>query len=230
MGIVILIGAVALIKFLTKPGEGEKNSVALYQEGLRAQEVGDFDRALGKFARVNKDYPKSPEARLALASAADLEWRLGRPDEALDRYQLVASGSAEDSLAREARFHRALILREQKKANEALAELTVFILDTTAARRTIEAKMAAAQLLHEEGMADSALTIYDLALAQDKDGVYAVETHKERGLIREEKGDLKGARQDYDAILSLTQASDLSHVWAEQKASAIANKMMGGGR
>jgi hypothetical protein len=54
--------------------------------------------------------------------------------------------------------------------------------------------------------------------------------HKERGLILEEKQDWKAARAEYDAILAMTQTSDLSHVWAEQKASAMAIKMMGKGR
>lgn len=230
LAVVVVLGVVFGLKALNKPKEQEKDSQALYQEGLRAQEVGDFDRALAKFAQVAKGYPQSPEARLAMSSAADLEWRLGKQDLALGHYQMVASGRADDSLGREARFHRALILREQKKASEALTELAGFITDTTEANRAIEAKIVAAQLLHEQGMADSSLTVYSLALDQDRGRVYAVELHKERGLIREEKGDWKAARDDYDAILGMTQPSDLSHVWAEQKASAMAVKMMEKGR
>jgi tetratricopeptide (TPR) repeat protein len=229
LGVAVIGGALFMYQFMNKPKEVGKGSEALYQEGLRAQEVGDFDRALAKLGQVARDFPQTPEARLAMSSAADLEWRLGRQEAALDHYQMVSSGNAQDSLGREARFHRALILREQKKPKEALAELSGFILDMTAANRTIEAKMVAAQLLHEQGLADSSLAVYGMALDQDRGRVYAVEMHKERGLIREEKGDWKAARDDYDAILSMTQPSDLSHVWAEQKASAMAVKMMSKG-
>ena len=93
----------------------------------------------------------------------------------------------------------------------------------------MEAKMVAAKLLHTLGMADSALGVYSRALAEDQNNLYAVEMHKERGLIFEEKEDWRSARSEYDAILGMTQSSDLSHVWAEQKASAVSVKM-GGGR
>jgi len=230
MGLVVVVAVLFLARLFNKPKEKEKDSEALYQEALRAQEVGDFERALSKFDQVARLYSQSPKARLALSGAADLEWRLGSTDKALGHYQMVASGNADDSLGREARFHRALILREKKKPAEALSELSGFIIDSTAAKRTIEAKMIAAQLLHEQGMADSALAVYGVALNMDREMTYAVQMHKERGLIYEEKEDWKAARAEYDAILAMTQPSDLSHVWAEQKASAMAVKLMGKGR
>jgi len=229
-GIVLAVLAIFLIKTLNRPKEKEKDSEGLYQEALRAQEVGDFERALSKFDQVARQYSQTPRARFALSSAADLEWRLGRQDKALEHYRMVVSRAADDSLGREGRFHRALILREQKKAPEALEALAGFVMDSTAGSRTLEAQMIAAQLLHEQGLADSALTVYGKALSLDARRVYAVQMHKERGLILEEKEDWKAARAEYDAILAMTQTSDLSHVWAEQKASAMANKMMGKGR
>jgi tetratricopeptide (TPR) repeat protein len=229
-GIVLALVAFFLIKTLNRPKEKEKDSEGLYQEALRAQEVGDFERALSKFDQVARQYSKTPRARFALSGAADLEWRLGRQDKALEHYRMVVSGAADDSLGREGRFHRALILREQKKTPEALEELAGFVMDSTAGSRTLEAQMIAAQLLHDQGLADSALVVYGKALSLDARRVYAVQMHKERGLIFEEKGDWKAARAEYDAILAMTQTSDLSHVWAEQKASAMAIKMMGKGR
>jgi tetratricopeptide (TPR) repeat protein len=229
-GIALAVLAFFLIKTLNRPKEKEKDSEGLYQEALRAQEVGDFERALSKFDQVARQYSKTPRARFALSSAADLEWRLGRQDKALEHYRMVVSGAADDSLGREGRFHRALILREQKKTPEALEELAGFVMDSTAGSRTLEAQMIAAELLHDQGLADSALAVYGKALSLDAGRVYAVQMHKERGLILEEKEDWKAARSEYDAILAMTQTSDLSHVWAEQKASAMANKMMGKGR
>ncbi len=229
-GIALAVLAFFLIKTLNRPKEKEKDSEGLYQEALRAQEVGDFERALSKFDQVARQYSQTPRARFALSSAADLEWRLGRQDKALEHYRLVVSRDADDSLGREGRFHRALILREQKKAPEALEALAGFVMDSTAGSRTLEAQMIAAQLLHDQGLADSALAVYGKALSLDVRRVYAVQMHKERGLLFEEKEDWKSARAEYDAILAMTQTSDLSHVWAEQKASAMANKMMGKGR
>jgi len=229
-GIVLALVAFFLIKTLNRPKEKEKDSEGLYQEALRAQEVGDFERALSKFDQVARQYSQTPRARFALSGAADLEWRLGRQDKALEHYRMVVSGAADDSLGREGRFHRALILREQKKGPEALEQLAGFVMDSTAGSRTLEAQMIAAELLHDQGLADSALAVYGKALSLDGRRVYAVQMHKERGLILEEKEDWKAARAEYDAILAMTQTSDLSHVWAEQKASAMANKMMGKGR
>ena len=229
-GIVLAVLAVFLIRTLNRPKEKEKDSEGLYQEALRAQEVGDFERALSKFDQVARQYSQTPRARFALSGAADLEWRLGRQDKALEHYRMVVSGAADDSLGREGRFHRALILREQKKGPEALEQLAGFVMDSTAGSRTLEAEMIAAELLNDQGLADSALAVYGKALSLDAGRVYAVQMHKERGLIFEEKQDWKSARAEYDAILAMTQTSDLSHVWAEQKASAMANKMMGKGR
>ncbi len=229
-GIALAVLAFFLIRALNRPKEKEKDSEGLYQEALRAQEVGDFERALSKFDQVARQYSQTPRARFALSSAADLEWRLGRQDKALEHYRLVVSGAADDSLGREGRFHRALILREQKKAPEALEALAGFVMDSTAGSRTLEADMIAAELLHDQGLADSALAVYGKALSLDAGRVYAVQMHKERGLIFEEKQDWKAARAEYDAIRAMTQISDLSHVWAEQKASAMAIKMMGKGR
>lgn len=226
---IVLVAVFFLKGVLNRPKEVQKDAEALYQEALRAQEVGDIERALGKFDQVARQYGNTPQARLALSSSADLEWRLGRQEKALGHYQQVVTGNPGDSLGREARFHRALIFREQKKDNDALNELSFSLSDSSGDKRILEAKMVAAKLLHTLGMADSALGVYSRALAEDQNNLYAVEMHKERGLIFEEKEDWRSARSEYDAILGMTQSSDLSHVWAEQKASAVSVKM-GGGR
>jgi TolA-binding protein len=84
----------------------------LFAQANAARGAGDLRAAASGYERLERQYPRSPEATVSLVSAGDLLARLGDPAGALQRFDRYLAENARGPLAPEALFGRARCLRE----------------------------------------------------------------------------------------------------------------------
>jgi thioredoxin-like negative regulator of GroEL len=129
--------------------------------------AGEYDRAIGEFARLRERYPDSPEADEALIQTAIAHMHAGRPDSAIAAVRFYMRGAEQDAVrANNAAF---TMLREGMDLAEAAAIARGAL---EAAPRDHSLWSTLAEVLYASGDREGALEAVGRALAIAPDSGY----------------------------------------------------------
>ena len=161
--------------------EREQGWVTAYNEGARAMNQGELERALELFEGADRLYQGRPEARLALGS---LYLRTGQTEEAANAfrnaYEILSEpppeGMAEEQINRwkqdrqEAAFNGAQLLAQTGDFDAAAELMDEFLTthgDSISADIRLQGRIALANFMAQAGQAQEAEALYDEILGRE---------------------------------------------------------------
>ena len=168
LGIIIVttVGALA-IRSSFEGNKLEANSK--FSEAMKSYTDGNKKDALNKLLLVRKEYPREDISKIALYYAADINYEMGKYDQAISLFNDFLGSGVKDEMLRDAAYFT-LGLANFNKGNWQNAIDTLSKLDTQGSPYEDQAKLHVALSLEKLGKLDEAEEIYKQLLTRYSGG------------------------------------------------------------
>ncbi len=218
-------------RLLTEYKAGSYSSRALLRQGLIYYNAENSAKAIAKFKTVAAEYPRTPEALEAVATARLAYMDSGKVDEYASWVRTLDFVEVTDADLDNDTYQAAEKLYLQNNAKAALSALTSYIAKFPNGLHSLKANFYAGQLYYNDGLEDNATKNYEAVISRSRNE-YTEQSLARLGQIYIKKGNQEKAvntlkrleaEADYPQNVTFAQ-SNLMKLYYEQKeyANAVA--------
>ncbi len=211
--------------------------IALFRLGESQRFLGNEGEAVAAYETLIADYPGSLFRDRAVFRRAEMDFRAGRYQEALDRLDDLLNGKPSPDIAASAEYFRGLSLVELDRSKDAAKAFRTIVDDYERSPYFAYACMALAGLLEQDkGAEKEILSLYERASARPESPRQGAEAAYRRADLLYRSGEYEKSAEAYDRLLEdfagqpAADAALLSGGWAYFRAGRYEDAVDAGQR